>query len=75
MTTTIEKTQVIDKQALKAAILELIVEDKEFALQISKLVEEASNPVTIDIDDEDLEFDAIARRNFERYDKTFKALA
>jgi hypothetical protein len=76
MTAVVEKNQTIDKQMLKEALLELMLEDKAFFQQISQIVlEENKKAEILDIDVEDQEFDALTRRNFDRYEKTFKALA
>lgn len=77
MTATVaEKSQFLDKEALKIAFLDLLKTDKAFALEISQIFSHQTNKIELmDIDEEDPEFDALARRNFDRYEKTFKALA
>jgi hypothetical protein len=77
MTAILEKNQIIDKQMLKDAILELMREDKTFFKKVAQIVmDQQDKELSIqDTDDEDTKFEAFSRRNFDRYEKTFKALA
>ena len=74
----VEKNQVIDKQMLKEAFLELLIEDKAFFQLISQIVLKENNVISSE------ETMKIARRerltktidkHFEQYDAVFKALA
>ncbi len=74
--TAVQNNQLLDKESLKIAFLDLLKTDKSFAYEISQFFLRQSEKVEImDIDEEDPEFDALTQRNFERYEKTFKALA
>lgn len=76
MAAIVDKQQIIDKEELKVAFLELLKTDKAFANEISAFFQSNNTKnEPIDIDDEDSEFDALVRKNFDRYEKTFKALA
>ncbi len=55
----------IDKEQLKDALRELIIEEPEAFKQILKELFKQS---------EDVEFEELMQRNFKRFDKTFKAL-
>ncbi|MFN3848283.1 MAG: hypothetical protein ACK4NY_02590 [Spirosomataceae bacterium] len=61
-------TNVVDKELVKQALKELIIEDSDYFKKIIKeLISEANN------EDEELEF--LIKKNFKRFDETFKALA
>ncbi len=74
--TVVEKNQVIDKQMLKEAFLELLNEDKAFFQLISQIVleeKEKEKPKRQTISNEDL-IKGI-REDFTKYEETFKILA
>lgn len=56
----------IDKELLKDALRELIVEEPETFKQMLKELFKKS---------EDAQFEELIQKNFNRFDKTFKALA
>jgi hypothetical protein len=78
MIAVVEKNQVIDKQMLKDAFLELMLEDKAFFQEISQIVLKENNTISTE------EARKAARRerldktidkHFDQYDAVFKALA
>ncbi len=77
MTATVaEKNQVFDKQMLKEAFLELLIEDKAFFQQISQIVLEENVKEKLKrqtISNEDLIKGV--REDFVKYEETFKILA
>lgn len=62
-------TQVIDKDALKSALRELIREEPTF---IKDLVSEANEDSK---DENDEEFNDALKKSFTRFEETYKALA
>ncbi len=59
---------ILDKEIVKKALKELMVEDLGFFKQILK-------EVVSDTMDDDAEFENLIKKNFKKYDATFKALA
>lgn len=62
-------TAVLDKKIVKNALRELIKEEPE---TFKKLLKEVLSEETLS---EDEEFEQLIKRNFTRFEKTFKALA
>jgi hypothetical protein len=61
-------TTVLDKELVKQALKELIIEDSAYLKRIIKeIITEESN--------EDAELEMLIKKNFKRFDETFKALA
>ncbi len=63
-------TTVLDKNVVKQALRELIQEEPELfkKMLMETVVEEVKNS-------QDADFEALIRKNFSRYEATFKALA
>lgn len=58
----------IDKETVKMALKELIIEDsKEFKDFLKKIIAESIN--------EDAEFERLIKNNFEKFEDTYRALA
>jgi hypothetical protein len=62
-------TTMAEREELKKVILELINEDNS---EIKNIIKEI---VSETIQDSDMEFDKLLKKNFTRFEKTFKALA
>jgi hypothetical protein len=62
-------TTVAEREGLKKVILELIKEDNSEKKSVIKDI------ITETIQDSDKEFDGLLKKNFTRFEKTFKALA
>ena len=62
-------TAVLDKKIVKDALRELITEEPE---TFKKLLREILSEETLNEDDE---FEQLIKKNFTRFEKTFKALA
>lgn len=63
-------TAVLDKNIVKQALRELIQEEPELfkKMLLETAIEEAKTS-------QDADFEALIRKNFDRYEETFKALA
>lgn len=63
-------TAVLDKNIVKQALRELIQEEPELfkKMLLETAIEEAKTS-------QDTDFEALIRKNFDRYEETFKALA
>ncbi len=58
----------IDKETVKMALIELMNEDSaDFKTFIKKILEESIN--------EDAEFEKLIKKNFDRFEATYRALA
>jgi hypothetical protein len=77
MTATVaEKSQFLDKEALKIAFLDLLKTDKAFAFEISQIFSEKNiqeAPIRKTISNEELIKGV--REDFAKYEETFKILA
>jgi DNA-binding ferritin-like protein len=62
-------TTVAEREELKKVILELIKEDNS---ELKNIIREI---ISETIQDSDKEFDDLLKKNFTRFEKTFKALA
>lgn len=61
-------TNLVDKELVKQALKELMIDDSDYFKKIIKeLISEANN------EDEELAF--LIKKNFKRFDETFKALS
>lgn len=60
---------ILDKETVKNAVKELIAEDPNIIRQALKEI------FTLDQESENQELQLLIKKNFERFDKTFKALA
>jgi hypothetical protein len=68
--TTTAMTVIVDKNIVKQALFELIQEEPELfkKMLMETVIEEEKSA-------QDADFEALIRKNFDRYESTFKALA
>ncbi len=61
-------TTIVDKEVMKVALKELFIEEPDIFKRFFK-------EILIENENKDEEFEQLIKRNFERFDATYKALA